>query len=147
MTDLFQVVADMVGVTFEHVCDWSKGGGIPILTLLDRCKELCRARERNEMDVASMYLLMLLGSTVFTDKTTQKVKLKYASLVLNLDHVTDYAWGAAILELTYCHLGQASRARGAGIVGCLLLLKSWIWAYFHGPRGHSQPSMTCMRDA
>ncbi|KAL8152924.1 hypothetical protein V2J09_010684 [Rumex salicifolius] len=71
-------------------------GGIPILTLVDRCKKLCRARERNESHVVSMHLLMLLGSTVFIDKTTQK---------------------------------------------------SWIWEYFHGLRGHSQPSVTGMRDA
>ncbi|KAL8171097.1 hypothetical protein V2J09_022901 [Rumex salicifolius] len=59
------VIEDMVGVTFDHVCDASTGGGIPILTLVDRCKELCRDRERNKSHVGSMYLLMLLGSSLY----------------------------------------------------------------------------------
>ncbi|KAL8140096.1 hypothetical protein V2J09_006117 [Rumex salicifolius] len=100
------VIADMVGVTFDH---YAIGDDILILTVLDRCKELCRPRERNESQVASMYFLMLLSSTVSTDKMTQKVKLKYASLVLDLDHVGDHAWGADVLALMYNHLGQASR--------------------------------------
>ncbi|KAL8138016.1 hypothetical protein V2J09_004017 [Rumex salicifolius] len=90
----------MVGVTFDHVCDWSTGGGIPVLTLVDRCKELCRARERNERHASLVLNLDHVGdhawgasvlALMYHHLTTRKVKLKYASLVLDLDHVGDHA--------------------------------------------------------
>ncbi|KAL8151320.1 hypothetical protein V2J09_021128 [Rumex salicifolius] len=87
LLELYEVIANIVRVTFDHVCDWSTGGGILILMLLDRCKELCRSREMNK------------------NKTTQKVKLKYVSLVLGMDHVGDHAWGAVVLVLIYLHHG------------------------------------------
>ncbi|KAL8170906.1 hypothetical protein V2J09_022710 [Rumex salicifolius] len=73
-----------------------RSDGIPIFTLVDRCKELCRARIR-------------MRGMSRQCKTMQKVKLKYASLVLNLDHVGDHAWGAGVTWMPWGELGFNNR--------------------------------------
>ncbi|KAI5419422.1 hypothetical protein KIW84_043555 [Lathyrus oleraceus] len=54
------------------------------------------------------YLLMLVGSTIFADKTFTLVEARYLLLFMDLDRYSGYSWGAAALVTLYRYLGDAS---------------------------------------
>ncbi|KAI5420411.1 hypothetical protein KIW84_044270 [Lathyrus oleraceus] len=54
------------------------------------------------------YLLMLVGSTIFADKTFTLVEARYLLLFRDLDGCSGYSWGAAALVTLYRYLGDAS---------------------------------------
>ncbi|KAI5405223.1 hypothetical protein KIW84_052121 [Lathyrus oleraceus] len=54
------------------------------------------------------YLLMLVGSIIFADKTYTLVKARYLLLFTDLDRCSGYSWGAAALVTLYRYLGDAS---------------------------------------
>ena len=56
------------------------------------------------------YLLFLLGCILFADKSGTRVSIAYLSLLRELDRVSTYAWGAAILAYLYRQLRVASRS-------------------------------------
>jgi hypothetical protein len=53
------------------------------------------------------YLMMLVGCTIFADKTFTLVEAKYISLFADLEGVGRYSWGAAALVTLYDSLGDA----------------------------------------
>ncbi|KAF5458577.1 hypothetical protein F2P56_022599 [Juglans regia] len=75
------------------------------------------------------YLLYLVGSTIFSTTTGNKVPVMYLQLFENFDHCGNYAWGAAALGFLYRALGNASLRSQSTISGCLTLLQ--CWSYFH----------------
>lgn len=81
----------------------------------------CRARG---------YLLYLLGTTLFVDKSQSSVPSNYLPLLEDLTAVQRYAWGAATLAYLYYQLGVASRGKAMQISGCLTLLEAWIYEHF-----------------
>ena len=72
---------------------------------------------------ARAYLLYLLSSTLFADKSGSRVSIALLKLLENLDEVGRYAWGAAALAFLYRHLGAATRVDVAQIAGYLTLLE------------------------
>lgn len=77
----------------------------------------------NNNSVFSTYLLWLLGTTLFVDKTTTLVHAGFLEFLHESDGVQNYAWGAATLANLYRQLGEASRAGCTNIAGCLTLLQ------------------------
>ncbi|CAK9184028.1 unnamed protein product [Ilex paraguariensis] len=75
------------------------------------------------------YLLYLVGSTVFSTTTGNKVPVMYLPLFENFDQTGKYAWGAAALSFLYRALGNASLKSQSTISGCLTLLQ--CWSYYH----------------
>ncbi|XP_022947749.1 protein MAIN-LIKE 2-like isoform X1 [Cucurbita moschata] len=75
------------------------------------------------------YLLYLVGSTIFSTTTGNKVPVMYLPLFENFDHCGKFAWGAAALAFLYRALGNASLRSQSTISGCLTLLQ--CWSYFH----------------
>ncbi|KAF3444949.1 hypothetical protein FNV43_RR14642 [Rhamnella rubrinervis] len=75
------------------------------------------------------YLLYLVGSTIFSTTTGNKVPVMYLPLFENFDRCGKYAWGAAALAFLYRALGNASLRSQSTISGCLTLLQ--CWSYFH----------------
>lgn len=69
------------------------------------------------------YLLYLVGSTVFSTTTGNKVPVMYLPLFENFDRCGQYAWGAAALSFLYRALGNASLKTQSTISGCLTLLQ------------------------
>lgn len=88
------------------------------------------------------YLLYLVGSTVFSTTTGNKVPVMYLPLFENFDQAGRYAWGAAALSFLYRALGNASLRSQSTISGCLTLLQ--CWSYFRlnigRPRLNHDPS-------
>ena len=79
--------------------------------------------------MATLYLAMLLGSTLFPDKSGMKVAKRLVGCVIDHEQTGGYAWGVAALAYLYRELGKASRAESAGIAGCSLLLRVIIFTY------------------
>ncbi|KAA8521593.1 hypothetical protein F0562_012266 [Nyssa sinensis] len=75
------------------------------------------------------YLLYLVGSTIFSTTTGNKVPVMYLPLFENFDQAGKYAWGAAALSFLYRALGNASLRSQSTISGCLTLLQ--CWSYYH----------------
>ncbi|XWS75856.1 hypothetical protein CRYUN_Cryun01aG0127800 [Craigia yunnanensis] len=75
------------------------------------------------------YLLYLVGSTIFSTTTGNKVPVMYLPLFENFDNAGSYAWGAAALAFLYRALGNASVKSQSTICGCLTLLQ--CWSYYH----------------
>lgn len=69
------------------------------------------------------YLLYLVGSTIFSTTTGNKVPVMYLPLFENFDEAGRYAWGAATLSFLYRALGNASLRSQSTISGCLTLLQ------------------------
>lgn len=69
------------------------------------------------------YLLYLVGSTIFSTTTGNKVPVMYLPLFENFDAAGKYAWGAAALSFLYRALGNASLRSQCTISGCLTLLQ------------------------
>lgn len=75
------------------------------------------------------YLLYLVGSTIFSTTTGNKVPVMYLPLFGDFAQCGKYAWGAAALAFLYRALGNASLASQSTISGCLTLLQ--CWSYYH----------------
>lgn len=75
------------------------------------------------------YLLYLVGSTIFSTTTGNKVPVMYLPLFEDFDEAGRYAWGAAALAFLYRALGNASVKSQSTICGCLTLLQ--CWSYYH----------------
>ncbi|XP_050881504.1 protein MAIN-LIKE 2 isoform X2 [Lathyrus oleraceus] len=75
------------------------------------------------------YLLYLVGSTIFSTTTGNKVPVMYLPLFENFVRCGQYAWGSAALSFLYRALGNASLRTQSTISGCLTLLQ--CWSYFH----------------
>ncbi|XP_048434401.1 protein MAIN-LIKE 2 isoform X2 [Pyrus x bretschneideri] len=90
------------------------------------------------------YLLYLVGSTIFSTTTGNKVPVMYLPLFENFDNCGRYAWGAAALSFLYRALGNASLRSQSTISGCLTLLQ--CWSYFHLNIGRPKLNTGSMHD-
>ncbi|KAK1273916.1 hypothetical protein QJS04_geneDACA015177 [Acorus gramineus] len=72
------------------------------------------------------YLLFLLGCTLFSVKSGTTVNVTYLNLMINIDEIQSYGWGAAALARLYRQLGIASRANAKQICGYLTLLEVFV---------------------
>ncbi|KAL2322575.1 hypothetical protein Fmac_026954 [Flemingia macrophylla] len=90
------------------------------------------------------YILYLVGSTIFSTTTGNKVPVMYLPLFENFDRCGQYAWGAAALAFLYRALGNASLKTQSTISGCLTLLQ--CWSYFHLNIGRPKLNLELMHD-
>ncbi|KAI5336814.1 PREDICTED: serine/threonine-phosphatase 7 [Prunus dulcis] len=75
------------------------------------------------------YLLYLVGCTIFSTTTGNKVSVTFLPLFEKFDEAGKYAWGAAALAFLYRALGNASLKSQGTISGSLTLLQ--CWSYYH----------------
>ncbi|KAL9691501.1 hypothetical protein QQ045_011925 [Rhodiola kirilowii] len=144
---MWEALAPILGVEPDIAERTGRRGGYGTnTTLKKRIKELCVAEERNEHHIATLYLALLVSCTLFVDKSGMNCKPHYLTVLLDHDETEGYAWGVATLAYLYRELGKASRGLTASIAGCTLLLRSWIWAYFHAFRGHASSDLDALRD-
>ncbi|XP_012844868.1 PREDICTED: serine/threonine-protein phosphatase 7 long form homolog [Erythranthe guttata] len=76
------------------------------------------------------YLMFLLGSVLFVDKTFSMMKPWWIHYTNDIDGVGQYSWAAACLANMYRQLGIATRVGMNGLCGCQILLLCWIFEYF-----------------
>ncbi|KAL2934332.1 Serine/threonine-protein phosphatase 7 long form-like protein [Bienertia sinuspersici] len=107
---------EIPGVAAEHTL-----GGIK----LTKTRELL-GKKGNVDDVASGYLVTLLGSTLITDKTVDRTSTLLFPLTSDLVGVKTYSWSSATLTHLYQELCKASRAECAQLTSPSTLLEV-IW--------------------
>lgn len=119
-------------LTAEHY----DGGGVKVEAIVRHC--LRRSFRMNET-VAAAWLWLTLGSTLFTDKSGNRVRPALMwEMRREVEPVGQLSWGSAALAYLYRHLGVASRGDCTGMAGCLTLLQAWIYEYFPSLRPHRE---------
>ncbi|CAI0459178.1 unnamed protein product [Linum tenue] len=97
---------------------------------------------------AQSYLLLMLGSTLFVDKSRDRVRPVVNLFLDELEEIDQYSWASGTLAWLYRCLGQASHAGVREVAGCLTLLQCWIYEYFPGFRpSHFEPPLVGPDDA
>lgn len=75
---------------------------------------------------ARAYILGLIGSTLFADKSGADVQLIFLPLLKNFADVPLFSWGSAVLAHLYRELCRACRKGANEIAGPLILLQVYI---------------------
>ncbi|KAK9733107.1 hypothetical protein RND81_04G043900 [Saponaria officinalis] len=123
-------VATFLAIDIEDVVPpIYKGGGL----LTQKLRTVVETG--NEHDSLRAYLLMLLGQTLFVDKSGDRVIARILVLLEDLSVVSEYAWGAATLAYLYRQLGTASRA------GYYVKDRPLVQAWSHVPRFKGDPTL------
>ncbi|KAL5794267.1 hypothetical protein ACOSP7_002861 [Xanthoceras sorbifolium] len=110
--------------------NYASGGMVKLSWLKEffsNCPEDASSEEVEQHTRA--YLLYLVGSTIFSTTTGNKVPVMYLPLFEDFEEAGTYAWGAASLSFLYRALGNASVKSQSTICGCLTLLQ--CWSYYH----------------
>ncbi|CAI0444016.1 unnamed protein product [Linum tenue] len=124
MSGLVRLSVD-ASVGGEWKSKWFVNGGMHGDGVLVRAREL----QIEEVEV-QCYLFVLLGSTLFVDKSRDRIRPAINLFLKDHRSVAGYAWGAAALAYLYRQLGVATRVDSKNICGCLTLLQAWIYEYF-----------------
>lgn len=123
----FSLIFD--GLLFNE--DWwkesfpnKKNRYIPLQFLVDNILEVTNDDEEDVIQTkAREYLLYLLGSAIFSDKSGTLVSAYYLELLMNLDTIGEWKWGAGALAYLYHQMGMALRDCCKQITGFLPFLE------------------------
>lgn len=148
----------VIGVTYttcDSVCEkflgkapesgYTSGGMVKLSWLKEyfsQCPEDASAEDVERHTRA--YLLYLVGSTIFSTTTGNKVPVMYLPLFENFDQAGKYAWGAAALSFLYRALGNASLKSQSTISGGLTILQ--CWSYYHLNVGRPRLTLDPLHD-
>ncbi|KAL6530533.1 hypothetical protein OROMI_028422 [Orobanche minor] len=125
---------------------YTSGGMVKLSWLKETFSECPENASIEEVECHTRaYLLYLIGSTIFSTTTGNKVPVMYLPLFEDFDEAGKYAWGAGALSFLYRALGNASLRSQSTISGCLTLLQ--CWSYYHlkvgKPELHHEPIHEC----
>jgi len=73
------------------------------------------------------HILTLIGSLLMPNTSASRVHLMYLQLLTDLNNVSNYSWGAAVLTCLFRALDHGVDFNQTIIRGCMLLLQSWAW--------------------
>ncbi|CAM8997614.1 unnamed protein product [Rhodiola kirilowii] len=76
---------------------------------------------------ARAYLLNLIGSTLFSDKSGTTIPLYFLPLLEDLDRVRNYSWGSVVLACLYSNMCGACMIRHSQFAGAPLIIQFWAW--------------------
>ncbi|XP_021719333.1 protein MAIN-LIKE 1-like [Chenopodium quinoa] len=130
LRDACSVTMDMTLDDLFEICGtktiW-QGSGV----LTDKIFESTLAVDRDFSEQLDAYLWLVLGGTLFVDKSGNRTHPSFLHELCHTDFpINEYAWGTAALAYLYRQLGTASRKGADSIAGCLTLLQAWIYEYF-----------------
>jgi hypothetical protein len=72
--------------------------------------------------VMRAYLMLLVGTTIFSNKAKNYVVLTYLNYFRHLDRVHSYAWGTTALAFLYRKLIHETHPNCKYVAGCMTLL-------------------------
>ncbi|XP_058742850.1 protein MAIN-LIKE 1-like [Vicia villosa] len=125
------LAVDMLGVPFEEAALEVRACRGAYYKLEWMHTLFTRHRAASRFDCAARaYMMMLVGCTIFADKTFTLVEARYLLLFRDLAGCSRYSWGAAALVTLYKHLGDASMFTCKQLGGYATLLQCWIHEYF-----------------
>ncbi|KAL9680949.1 hypothetical protein QQ045_012730 [Rhodiola kirilowii] len=77
----------------------------------------------------SVYILVMLGSSLFLDSSGNDVSLHYLPLLADLDAISEYSWSSAALAFLYRSLCNACESTHTQLSGCAILIQLWAWEH------------------
>ncbi|RZB47275.1 Protein MAIN-LIKE 2 [Glycine soja] len=89
-----------------------------------------RCQVRRWIVAARAYLLHLVGSILFANKSATYVHVVHLDAFRDLAQSGGYAWGVAALVHMYDQLDEACRTTTRQLAGYLTLLQCWIYEHF-----------------
>ncbi|XP_012831219.1 PREDICTED: serine/threonine-protein phosphatase 7 long form homolog [Erythranthe guttata] len=113
-----QSLASVLGVGLMDTNDMFRNKGVGWVKVRDQLT-LPSATDEKKM---KGYLMFLLGSVLFVDKTACNMKPWWIHFTNDLDNVGKYSWASACLANMYRQLGIATRAGMNSLCGCVILL-------------------------
>nr|XP_025652581.1 serine/threonine-protein phosphatase 7 long form homolog [Arachis hypogaea] len=88
------------------------------------------ASEETVRIYARAYIMMLLSTQLFGDKSANRVHIRWLPFVANLDGMGRYSWGSAALAWLYRCMCRVANRNVTNLAGPLQLLQSWIFWRF-----------------
>jgi hypothetical protein len=79
--------------------------------------------EKLKQFVMRAYLMLLVGTTIFSNKAKNYVELTYLDYFKYLDRVSTYAWGTAALAFLYRELTHDTHPNCKYVAGYMTLLQ------------------------
>ncbi|RYQ85054.1 hypothetical protein Ahy_B10g104536 [Arachis hypogaea] len=79
---------------------------------------------------ALAYIMMLLGTQLFTDKSGNRIHIRWLPYVARLEEMGTYSWGSAALAWLYRCMCRVANRHVVKLAGPLQLLQSWIFWRF-----------------
>ncbi|RYR48003.1 hypothetical protein Ahy_A07g033993 [Arachis hypogaea] len=83
---------------------------------------------------ARAYIMMLLGTQLFADKSGNRIHIRWLPFVARLEEMGGYSWGSAALAWLYRCMCRVANRHVVKLAGPLQLLQSWIFWRFPGFR-------------
>jgi hypothetical protein len=122
-----RVAVDLLGVSYDVAkaeTARNRGGYYRQEWLYDLFK---RHRQTGMFDCgARAYMMLLVGCTIFADKTFSLVDAKYLPLFRNLSNCGRFCWGVAALVTLYEYLGDGSMFTTKQLGGYATLLQVFL---------------------
>ncbi|QHO21149.1 uncharacterized protein DS421_11g344180 [Arachis hypogaea] len=88
------------------------------------------ATEDTVRHYARAYIMMLLGTQLFADKSGNRVHIRWLPFVARLEEMGTYSWGSAALAWLYRCMCRVANRNVIKLAGPLQLLQSWIFWRF-----------------
>ncbi|RYQ86130.1 hypothetical protein Ahy_B10g105812 [Arachis hypogaea] len=79
---------------------------------------------------ARAYIMMLLGTQLFADKSGNRVHIRWLPYVARLEEMGTYSWGSTALAWLYRCMCRVTNRHVVKLAGPLQLLQSWIFWRF-----------------
>ena len=99
--------------------------------VLDDLKRRDAPTEADNILHAKIYILLLISSFLFPNKSQNLMHSSWVPLVGDLQTCNTYSWGSACLATLYRNMCRAAEKEVVSCGGCVLLLS--VWAYWHIP--------------
>ncbi|QHN93726.1 uncharacterized protein DS421_17g595120 [Arachis hypogaea] len=90
------------------------------------------ADEETVRRYARAYIMILLGTQLFADKSGNRIHIRWLPYVARLEELGTYSWGSAALAWLYRCMCRVANRHVVKLAGSLQLLQSWI--FWHFPR-------------
>ncbi|XP_012854536.1 PREDICTED: serine/threonine-protein phosphatase 7 long form homolog [Erythranthe guttata] len=113
-----QSLASVLGVGLMDTNEMFRNKGVGWVKVRDQLTLPCATYDKKMKG----YLMFLLGSVLFVDKTASNIKPWWIHFTNDLDNVGKYSWASACLANMYRQLGIATRAGMNSLCGCVILL-------------------------
>ncbi|RYR37592.1 hypothetical protein Ahy_A09g042466 [Arachis hypogaea] len=79
---------------------------------------------------ARAYIMILLGTQLFADKSSNRIHIRWLPYVARLEDMDGYSWGSASLSWLYRCMCRVANRHVSKLVEPLQLLQSWIFWRF-----------------
>ncbi|RYQ82942.1 hypothetical protein Ahy_B10g101540 [Arachis hypogaea] len=88
------------------------------------------ADEETVRRFARAYIMILLGTQLFADKSGNRIHIRWLPYVARLEEMGTYSWGSAALAWLYRCMCRVANRHVVKLAGPLQLLQSWIFWRF-----------------